>query len=59
MDLDEETIGNGALGERIAVALFNLGGPTSVEAIQPFLFNSFNDPAIIAEIGSPSLWERV
>ncbi len=34
-------------GARIAVVLFNLGGPDSPEAVQPFLFNLFNDPAII------------
>ncbi|MBN8544034.1 MAG: ferrochelatase [Alphaproteobacteria bacterium] len=33
---------------RKAVILFNLGGPDSSEAVQPFLFNLFNDPAIIA-----------
>jgi ferrochelatase len=32
---------------RLAVVLFNLGGPDSLEAVQPFLFNLFNDPAII------------
>lgn len=32
---------------KIAVVLFNLGGPDSIAAIQPFLFNLFNDPAII------------
>ena len=32
---------------RTAVVLFNLGGPDSPEAVQPFLFNLFNDPAII------------
>ena len=32
---------------RIAVILFNLGGPDGPEAVQPFLFNLFNDPAII------------
>lgn len=32
---------------RIAVVLFNLGGPDSPAAIKPFLFNLFNDPAII------------
>ena len=32
---------------RIAVVLFNLGGPDCPEAVQPFLFNLFNDPAII------------
>lgn len=32
---------------RIAVVLFNLGGPDGPEAVKPFLFNLFNDPAII------------
>ena len=32
---------------KLAVVLFNLGGPDSVEAIEPFLFNLFNDKAII------------
>ena len=31
-----------------AVILFNLGGPDSLEAVQPFLFNLFNDPGIIS-----------
>lgn len=35
------------MGERVAVVLFNLGGPDSLAAVQPFLFNLFNDPAII------------
>jgi len=39
-------------GGRLAVVLFNLGGPDSPEAVQPFLFNLFNDPAII---GAPSI----
>ena len=30
-----------------AIILFNLGGPDSLSAVQPFLFNLFNDPAII------------
>ncbi|MFI5144576.1 MAG: ferrochelatase [Ignavibacteria bacterium] len=33
--------------EKIAVVLLNLGGPDSPEAVQPFLFNLFNDPDII------------
>lgn len=33
--------------QRMAIVLFNLGGPDSIEAVQPFLFNLFNDPAII------------
>lgn len=32
---------------RIAVVLFNLGGPDRPESVEPFLFNLFNDPAII------------
>jgi protoporphyrin/coproporphyrin ferrochelatase len=31
-----------------AVILFNLGGPDSLEAVEPFLFNLFNDPGIIS-----------
>jgi protoporphyrin/coproporphyrin ferrochelatase len=33
--------------KKTAIVLFNLGGPDSTEAVQPFLFNLFNDPAII------------
>jgi len=33
--------------KRVAVILFNLGGPDRPEDVQPFLFNLFNDPAII------------
>tara|TARA_B100001123_G_C15252159_1_gene1003204 strand:- start:706 stop:1761 length:1056 start_codon:yes stop_codon:yes gene_type:complete len=32
---------------KTAVVLLNLGGPDSVNAIHPFLFNLFNDPAIL------------
>ena len=32
---------------RVAVVLFNLGGPDSLDAVRPFLFNLFRDPAII------------
>ncbi len=31
-----------------AVILFNLGGPDNLESVEPFLFNLFNDPAIIS-----------
>jgi ferrochelatase len=34
-----------------AVILFNLGGPDKLDSVEPFLFNLFNDPAII---GIPS-----
>tara|TARA_Y100001970_G_scaffold273495_1_gene371794 strand:+ start:596 stop:1612 length:1017 start_codon:yes stop_codon:yes gene_type:complete len=33
---------------RKAVVLFNLGGPDKLESVEPFLFNLFNDPAIIS-----------
>lgn len=32
---------------KLAVVLFNLGGPDSPAAVRPFLFNLFKDPAII------------
>ena len=32
---------------KLAVVLFNLGGPDSLTAVRPFLFNLFRDPAII------------
>jgi len=40
---------------KIAIVLFNLGGPDSLEAVQPFLRNLFSDPAII---GLPT-WLRL
>lgn len=33
--------------KRVAVVLFNLGGPDNLQAVKPFLFNLFYDPAII------------
>ena len=41
--------------KRIAVVLFNLGGPDNLRAVQPFLFNLFNDPAIIS-LPNPIRW---
>ena len=38
--------------KKVGVILFNLGGPDELSAVKPFLFNLFNDPAII---GAPSL----
>lgn len=38
-----------------AVVLFNLGGPDAPEAVQPFLFNLFNDGAIIG-VPQPMRW---
>jgi ferrochelatase len=40
---------------RIAVVLFNLGGPASLEAVEPFLYNLFSDPAII-RVPNPLRW---
>jgi ferrochelatase len=40
---------------RSAVVIFNLGGPDNPDAIEPFLFNLFNDPAII---GLPGLLRK-
>lgn len=37
--------------KKIAVVLFNLGGPDAPGAVKPFLFNLFNDPAIV---GAPA-----
>ncbi len=36
---------------KLAVVVFNLGGPDRPESVKPFLFNLFNDPAII---GAPT-----
>ena len=33
--------------KKIAIILFNLGGPDSLDAVKPFLFNLFYDPYII------------
>jgi ferrochelatase len=33
---------------KLAVVLFNLGGPDSLEAVEPFLRNLFSDPAILS-----------
>src|SRR5437588_3758794 len=44
---------------RRAVVLMNLGGPDSPEAVRPFLYNLFSDPAIIGLPGvlrSPLTW---
>lgn len=33
---------------KLAVVLFNLGGPDSLDAVEPFLENLFSDPAIVS-----------
>ncbi|MFC3675560.1 ferrochelatase [Ferrovibrio xuzhouensis] len=40
---------------KTAVILFNLGGPDSPQAVEPFLFNLFSDPAII-RLPNPLRW---
>jgi protoporphyrin/coproporphyrin ferrochelatase len=35
------------MARRVAIVLFNLGGPDKPEAIRPFLLNLFTDPAIL------------
>ena len=39
--------------EKLAVVLFSMGGPDSLDAVRPCLFNRFNDPAIIRLPGLP------
>ncbi len=41
--------------EKVAVVLLNLGGPDSLQAVKPFLFNLFYDPAIMA-FKNPLRW---
>jgi ferrochelatase len=40
---------------RTAVVVFNLGGPDTAAAVEPFLVNLFSDPAIIA-LPNPLRW---
>ena len=40
------------MSERIGVVLLNLGGPDSLDAVEPFLYNLFSDPDIIDFPGS-------
>jgi protoporphyrin/coproporphyrin ferrochelatase len=43
------------MGQRIAIVLFNLGGPDDQASVQPFLQNLFSDPAII-RVPTPVRW---
>jgi len=45
-----------AASRRIAIVLFNLGGPDRPESIQPFLENLFSDPAILRVPGFIRPW---
>lgn len=40
------------MSETLGVVLLNLGGPDSLEAVEPFLYNLFSDPDIIDFPGS-------
>jgi ferrochelatase len=40
---------------RLAIVLLNLGGPDGPAAVEPFLFNLFNDPAIL-RLPGPLRW---
>jgi ferrochelatase len=40
------------MSKRVGVVLLNLGGPDSLEAVEPFLYNLFSDPDIIDFPGS-------
>ena len=43
------------MSRRLAVVLFNLGGPDGPDAVRPFLLNLFSDPAII-RLPQPLRW---
>jgi ferrochelatase len=43
-------------GPKVAVVLFNLGGPDRTESIRPFLVNLFTDPAILRVPGFIRPW---
>jgi ferrochelatase len=45
----------GGRSDKIAIVLMNLGGPDSLDAVPPFLFNLFYDPAI-TEMPAPFRW---
>lgn len=40
------------MSEKVGVVLLNLGGPDSLDAVEPFLYNLFRDPDIINFPGS-------
>jgi len=42
--------------KKIAIVLFNLGGPDQPSAVRPFLYNLFSDPAII---GLSTPWRQI
>jgi ferrochelatase len=44
------------MARRVAVVLFNLGGPDAPESVRPFLVNLFTDPAILRVPGFLRPW---
>jgi ferrochelatase len=44
------------MARRVAVVLFNLGGPDAPESVRPFLVNLFSDPAILRVPGFVRPW---
>ena len=46
-NLERESVNLRRVRSKVAIVLFNLGGPDSPEAIKPFLLNLFLDPAIL------------
>jgi ferrochelatase len=57
--VDAEQMSHGSRGQSVGVVLFQLGGPDSLQAIEPFLHNLFSDPDIInfpfARLARPTL----
>ena len=41
---DEQDVSSSVVEEKIGVLLLNLGGPETLDDVQPFLFNLFADP---------------
>lgn len=44
------------MSRRVAIVLFNLGGPDAAESVRPFLVNLFTDPAILRVPGFVRPW---
>jgi ferrochelatase len=45
--MDARATSSGMTRPKIAIVLFNLGGPDRIESVRPFLLNLFRDPAIL------------
>ncbi len=52
----DEAAPTSAPRRRLAVVLFNLGGPDAPESVRPFLVNLFTDPAILRVPGFVRPW---